>query len=31
MELKYKVSGQTLECDVPGVRDYEVVAVTTAG
>ncbi len=28
-ELKYKVSGQTLEFVVPGVRDYEVAAVTT--
>ncbi len=29
-ELKHKVSGQTLEFIVPGVRDYEVAAVTTA-
>ena len=29
-ELKYKVSGQTLEFIVPGVRDYEIAAVTTA-
>ena len=29
-ELKHKVSGQTLEFVVPGVRDYEVAAVTTA-
>jgi len=29
-ELKHKVSGQTLEFVVPGLRDYEVAAVTTA-
>ena len=29
-ELKYRVNRQTLEFVVPGVRDYEVAAVTTA-
>jgi hypothetical protein len=29
-ELKYKVTGQTLEFTLPGVRDYEIAAVTRA-
>jgi hypothetical protein len=29
-ELKYKVTGQTLEFTLPGVRDYEIAAVTKA-
>jgi hypothetical protein len=29
-DLRHRVSGQTLEFIVPGVRDYEVAAVTTA-
>jgi hypothetical protein len=26
--LKFKVTGQTLEFTLPGVRDYEIAAVT---
>jgi hypothetical protein len=29
-ELKFRLTGQTLEFTVPGVRDYEIAAVTRA-